>query len=195
MKSLQFTNTQVGTGFGWNTGSQRALKAAALRLRGGDSNLDNWWGRSCRKQKRAGSPKDDNEGTTSSSGDDDAATNTSVVGAGDKRILKQALDFLDSESLEKAQQKHSMLSRLRVWDEISSLLGHVDSVSRRFYHAIQGTPRSSGQFNGNDGCNRSNDAWTWRALEYSSTWSGRSSTESHSRNSCHPGCCNSCRQF
>jgi len=49
---------------------------------------------------------------------------------------------LDSESLETAQQKHSMLSCLRVRDEISSLKGQVDSVSRRFYHAKQETPQA-----------------------------------------------------
>ena len=75
---------------------------------------------------------------------DDTAT-TTVVGAEDKqedRILKQALDYLDSESLEKARQKHSMLSCFRVRDEISSLKGQVDSVSRRFYHAKKGSPQA-----------------------------------------------------
>ena len=57
----------------------------------------------------------------------------------DDGILKQALECLDSESLEKARQKHSMLSCLRVRDEISSLRGQVKSVSRRYYHATTGT--------------------------------------------------------
>jgi hypothetical protein len=141
MKSLQFTDTKVGTGYGRNTGSRRALKDAALLQRDVDSNLDNRRGRTIKKQKR-GLPKDDNEDTTTSFGDDDTATNTTIVGADDERILKQALDYLDSESLEKARQKHSMLSFLRVRDEISSLKGQVDSVSRRFYHAKQGTPQA-----------------------------------------------------
>jgi hypothetical protein len=63
MKSLQFSDTKVGTGYGRNTGSRRALKEAELLLRDGDSNLDNRRDRTTKKQKR-GSPKDDNEDTT-----------------------------------------------------------------------------------------------------------------------------------
>jgi hypothetical protein len=66
--------------------------------------------------------------------DDDTAT-TTACGEDDSRILKQALDYLDSESLEKARQKHSMLSCLRVRDEISSLKGQVESILRRYNHA------------------------------------------------------------
>ncbi|KAI2510078.1 hypothetical protein MHU86_4372 [Fragilaria crotonensis] len=145
MKSIQFTDTKVGTGHGRNTGSRRALKANALLLQqDGDSNVDNRRGQSSSKKQKRGSPNDDNEGLTMTSfcGDDDTATNTTVAGADDDRILKQALDYLDSESLEKARQKHSMLSCLRIRDEISSLKGQVDSVSRRFYHAQQGTPQA-----------------------------------------------------
>ena len=65
-------------------------------------------------------------------GDDDTARNTTFAGADDDRILQQALDYLDSESLEKARQKHSMLSCLHIRDKISSLKGQVDSISRQF---------------------------------------------------------------
>ena len=87
-------------------------------------------------------PKDDNVDTTTTFGDDNTATNSTVVGANDERNLKEALFYLDLESLKKAQQKVSTLSCLRVRDEILSLKGQVDSVSRRFYHAKQGTPQA-----------------------------------------------------
>ena len=35
-----------------------------------------------------------------------------------------------------------MLSCLRIRDEISSLKGQVDSASRRFYHAKEGSPHA-----------------------------------------------------
>ena len=139
MKSLQFTDSKVATYHGRGTGLRRALKSAESLEDG--VHLDNRRG-TTKKQNR-GSPKDDNEDTTTLH-DDDTAT-TTVVGAEDKqddRILKQALDYLDSESLEKARQKHSMLSCLRVRDEISSLKGQVDSVLRRFYHAKKGSPQA-----------------------------------------------------
>ena len=71
MKSIQFTDTKVGTRHGRNTGSRRALKANALLLQ---RNVDNRRGQSSsKKQKRAGSPNDDNQGLTMTSfgGDDD----------------------------------------------------------------------------------------------------------------------------
>jgi hypothetical protein len=87
-------------------------------------------------------PKDDNVDTTTTFGDDNTATNSTVVGANDERNLKEALFYLDLESLKKAQQKVSTLSCLRVRDETSSLKGQVDSISRWFTHSKQGTPQA-----------------------------------------------------
>ena len=137
MKSMAFTESKVGTSYGRKTGSRKAMKEAAALS---SIPIDNRRGK---KQKR-GIPKDDNEDdaiTSWGGADDDNTAVTSFAGdtVEDDGILKQALDYLDSESLEKARQKHSMLSCLRVRDEITSLRGQVESVSRRYYHATTGT--------------------------------------------------------
>ena len=138
-KSLSFTDMKVGTHHGKKTGLRKVLKKAAA-LPSESNTLDNR--RGTKKLKR-GSPKDDNneDATTPYAGgfDDDTTAITSAVGEEDNRILKQALEYLESESLEKARQKHSMLSCLRVRDEISLWKGQVDSASRRFYHAKEGS--------------------------------------------------------
>ena len=151
MKSLQFTDSKVGASYGRGTGSRRSLKAATAAATAAASGsllpdsvrLDNR--RGLKKQKR-GSPKDDTSSTQQLSAimmcDDDTVT-TSIAGEDDSKILKEALDYLDSESLEKARQKLSMLSCLQVRDEISSLKAQVDSVSRRLYHAKNGSPEAN----------------------------------------------------
>ncbi len=93
--------------------------------------------RGTKKQKRASPNKDD----ANTYGDDETA-GSSFVFAEDSVILRKALEYLDSESLEKARQKHLMLSCLRIRDEISSLKGQVNSASRRFYHAKEGSPQA-----------------------------------------------------
>ena len=141
MKSLQFTDSKVPTTFGRGSGSRRALKstsATSLSLLPDDVRLDNR--RGSNKRNRADSPKDD---ATLSVLDDDAATMSILATAqDDNKILKEALDYLDGESLEKARRNHAMLSCLQVRDEISSLKGRLDGVSRRYYHANEGSPRA-----------------------------------------------------
>jgi hypothetical protein len=137
MKSMAFTDSKVGTSYGRKKGSRQAMKDESSLL----SSIDN------RRGKKRGFHNDqgkaDNDAITLCSGgaDDNNTAMTSFVGGTveDDGILKQALEYLDSESLEKARQKHSMLSCLRVRDEISSLRGQVESVSRRYYHATTGT--------------------------------------------------------
>jgi hypothetical protein len=105
MKSMSFTESKVGSGYGRKTGSRSALKAAAASRLEGLVSVDNR--RGTKKQKRA-SPNEDDANTY---GDDETA-GSSCVFAEDDGILRKALEYLDSESLEKARQRHSMLSCL-----------------------------------------------------------------------------------
>ena len=99
MRYMSFTETKVPTSYGRKTSSRSALKEAAASLDG--IPVDNR--RGTKRQKR-GSPKDYNDDGSPSYGgpDDDTAASTSLLYAEDDGILKQALDYLDGESLEKA---------------------------------------------------------------------------------------------
>jgi hypothetical protein len=141
MKSLQFTDSKVPKNFGRGSGSRRALKstsATSLSLLPDDVRLDNR--RGSNKCNRSDSPKDD---ATLSALDDDAATMSVLAAAQyNNKILKEAMDYLYRESLEKAWRNHAMLSCLQVRDEISSLKGRLDGVSRCYNNANEGSPRA-----------------------------------------------------
>ena len=137
MKSIQFTDSMVGTGYGRGSTSHRSLKKSSSSC----SVLSNNWRGINKRQKCDDSPKDDG---TLSMLDDDAAT-ASVLAAAvedDSKILKEALEYLDSESLEKARRTYAMLSCMQVRDAILSLKGQIDSVPRRSYHAKEGSERA-----------------------------------------------------
>jgi hypothetical protein len=86
MKSMSFTESKVGSGYGRKTSSRRVLKAAAASRLEGLVSVDNRCG--TKKQKRA-SPDEDDANTCS----DDETAGSSFVFAEDDGILRKVLEI------------------------------------------------------------------------------------------------------
>jgi len=151
-KSLLFTDMKAGTKVeSGSVLSRKALKeaakaaaaAAAAAVPEGELLngviLDNR--RGVKRQKKTGDLVGGGQqrGRDSIVFDDADSVTLTTLDTSNDALIRQALQYLDSESLEKARQKQSLMDVQNVRDDMRALSGRILSLTRRLNNAAKGS--------------------------------------------------------